>query len=57
MKSSFRPDASELIGKRLQKHYENNESQALPEQFKTLLAKIDKAASLQQETPSDKAHN
>jgi Anti-sigma factor NepR len=54
MKSSFRPDASELIGKRLQKYYENNESQALPDQFKTLLARIDKAASLQQETQSDK---
>lgn len=53
MKSSLRPDASELIGKRLRKYYEDVTSQTLPDQFKVLLAKLDKVASNRQLTNSD----
>lgn len=45
MKSSLNPDASELIGKRLQKYYGASYSQTLPEQFKVLLAQLDKITS------------
>jgi GTP-binding protein EngB required for normal cell division len=52
MKSSMRPDASELIGKCLKKYYGEITAQTLPEQFEVLLAKLDKVTSKKQEKQS-----
>jgi Anti-sigma factor NepR len=52
MKSSMRPDASELIGKCLKKYYGEVTAQTLPEQFEVLLAKLDKVTSKKQEKQS-----
>jgi Anti-sigma factor NepR len=57
MKSSLRPDTSELIGKRLQKCYDTGSQQALPDQFKILLAQLDKVSAKQNKTQLDNSRN